>query len=522
MYSAPGGRAWPYGDRAPIPSTDHSLELSTRYFGPLPRRDVPFKQAAPSDVFPSPEEGWGTVDVLTAKGGSRSEPLPGLRISASSKLSSGVTVDFLEGALWLPVLHNGRYNPYAWLTSISQLYTAQRANASAAWGQHPNDGWLHRQLIAPEYQGREISTSRRRPTNTTTRWVSGPQWGPFPPMDTVMFVGNGATEVASAADLQPWMAMTLPLALQNHSRAFFADGRAVYNSSRLLCARRAVTSSFKPKVFSSSADAWLFRQYAYQVAKVPADTPPHPKYPPRQITIMDRQEHQGRYIFNLDDVSELAHATGLTVEYVYDMGNLKPDKQVALMARTGILIAPHGAALSNAIFLPAHAVVIELHPPLHQRNTYADIARVAGLRHMAIHTRDVLPPKYTAVYGSRLMAHPDFRSQCVEGMNKMSSFDAALVQTCNAASKAHPLIVPQRALRRALVDAVDAIGVPWLDNKLAQLGKAQGSDAVLGPDPDVEQSTTLKLRLERALDKSKARQLKEQQQQQQQQQQEKR
>ena len=30
-----------------------------------------------------------------------------------------------------------------------------------------------------------------------------------------------------------------------------------------------------------------------------------------------------------------------------------------LMSRTGILIAPHGAALANAMFLPQHAVVIE-------------------------------------------------------------------------------------------------------------------------------------------------------------------
>lgn len=30
------------------------------------------------------------------------------------------------------------------------------------------------------------------------------------------------------------------------------------------------------------------------------------------------------------------------------------------MAGTGILIAPHGAHLANIMFLPAHAVVIEV------------------------------------------------------------------------------------------------------------------------------------------------------------------
>ena len=34
--------------------------------------------------------------------------------------------------------------------------------------------------------------------------------------------------------------------------------------------------------------------------------------------------------------------------------------QIAKMAGTGILIAAHGAALVNSMFLPQHAVVIEV------------------------------------------------------------------------------------------------------------------------------------------------------------------
>ena len=40
------------------------------------------------------------------------------------------------------------------------------------------------------------------------------------------------------------------------------------------------------------------------------------------------------------------------------------------MAGTGILIAAHGAALVNAMFLPQHAVVIEMFPYYLKKMTY--------------------------------------------------------------------------------------------------------------------------------------------------------
>ena len=46
--------------------------------------------------------------------------------------------------------------------------------------------------------------------------------------------------------------------------------------------------------------------------------------------------------------------------------NVRPfaHDQVSIMSRTGILVACHGGALMNVMFLPQHAVVIELFPPL--------------------------------------------------------------------------------------------------------------------------------------------------------------
>jgi hypothetical protein len=53
-----------------------------------------------------------------------------------------------------------------------------------------------------------------------------------------------------------------------------------------------------------------------------------------------------------DEMIAAAKATGLEVEVVMDLGKLPFKTMVAKMAGTGILIAAHGAALVNAMFLP--------------------------------------------------------------------------------------------------------------------------------------------------------------------------
>ena len=70
----------------------------------------------------------------------------------------------------------------------------------------------------------------------------------------------------------------------------------------------------------------------------------------------------GRYFDNEDELLVALHATGLEVEVVRDIGQLPFKKIVSLMAETGMLIAAHGEELFNAMFLPQHAVVVEIFP----------------------------------------------------------------------------------------------------------------------------------------------------------------
>jgi hypothetical protein len=99
-----------------------------------------------------------------------------------------------------------------------------------------------------------------------------------------------------------------------------------------------------------------------------------------------------------------------------------------------------------------------------------------------------------------------------------TGMNALVRNECNTASKAHPIVVPQRALRRALGDALDAIGarveagwsasvtaggglpgVPRAYQSAELLAGAPGASGMLGPDPDVEWTPALAAAFEGAL-----------------------
>lgn len=115
--------------------------------------------------------------------------------------------------------------------------------------------------------------------------------------------------------------------------------------------------------FPSRADAWYFRQSAYDFAGLTRQgIHSHDAYPPRKITIITRKRKNGRYFENQAEFLAAVNAIGLEVEVIEDLGKMPFKQVVAKMAGTGILIAAHGAALVNAMFLPQHAVVIEIFP----------------------------------------------------------------------------------------------------------------------------------------------------------------
>lgn len=115
--------------------------------------------------------------------------------------------------------------------------------------------------------------------------------------------------------------------------------------------------------FPSRADAWYFRQTAYDFAGLTRkQITSHDSYPPNKITVITRKSKNGRNFANEADVIALLRSTGLEVEVIEDLGKIPFKEVITKMAGTGILIAAHGAALVNSMFLPQHAAVIEIFP----------------------------------------------------------------------------------------------------------------------------------------------------------------
>ena len=125
------------------------------------------------------------------------------------------------------------------------------------------------------------------------------------------------------------------------------------------CTSRAVVTGIKPRVFTGPAEANAFRLSAYAVAGVTQAAYPH--HPPPHITILLRIG-RGREISGADELRALVEATGIPYSVVEDMEAKTWKEQVAIMAGTGILIAAHGAGLSNMMYMPAKAVVLEVFP----------------------------------------------------------------------------------------------------------------------------------------------------------------
>lgn len=99
---------------------------------------------------------------------------------------------------------------------------------------------------------------------------------------------------------------------------------------------------------------------------------------------ISRERATGRRIINHDAFLELLKGFGFREVYAEDHS---PADLVKAMAETRLLLSPHGAGLTNALFCPSNATVIELFAS-HFTPQYLYLARDRGQTYMPVACRD--------------------------------------------------------------------------------------------------------------------------------------
>lgn len=196
--------------------------------------------------------------------------------------------------------------------------------------------------------------------------------------------------------------------------------------------------------------------YAASGVKIPA----HGSQPPRKITVMGRFS---RGFADMKMILRVLQDTGLPVRVVENLRFLSFAEQVALMADTGILLAAHGGALANVIYMPAHSVVIEAFPYLTFFTMYQRLAQVANLQYYRLRGFRPDPTIITYPNGTKEVKDPwasyneaDFVHDC-EWPHHTSSVDAMLQRSCNGKTKITPIAIDEGSFRAVLDMALDDI-----------------------------------------------------------------
>jgi len=103
--------------------------------------------------------------------------------------------------------------------------------------------------------------------------------------------------------------------------------------------------------------------------------------PPGLLLVINRAAGKDRHVRHIDTLVETLTEMRPTspVRFVYLEGLPSVD-QSRLFLRTRVVVAPHGAGLGNAMFMPPGAAIVELMPEGRWNGCYGNFAHAYGLR----------------------------------------------------------------------------------------------------------------------------------------------
>ena len=108
-------------------------------------------------------------------------------------------------------------------------------------------------------------------------------------------------------------------------------------------------------------------------------SPPIKTYPPR--IYISRNQARYRRLLNEPEILDYLSQWGFVS---VELETLTVQEQANLFSQAEVIIAPHGAGLTNLVFCQPHTVVIELVSPHYLRPYYWQISQQLGLQHYSI------------------------------------------------------------------------------------------------------------------------------------------
>jgi len=145
-----------------------------------------------------------------------------------------------------------------------------------------------------------------------------------------------------------------------------------------LAADRGVYSNL-----SSGAFAFLPHPALVAAFDMMAGRPPRSRYAGRKVFVSRADAHK-RQMVNEPALAEALEATGFeTVQ----CGALSPSEQIALFRDAALVVAPHGAALTNLLFARPGSdgpIVVELHQENYIHQAYLKLCQVKRLRYAGL------------------------------------------------------------------------------------------------------------------------------------------
>ena len=216
-----------------------------------------------------------------------------------------------------------------------------------------------------------------------------------------------------------------------------------------VCASRAVLLGHKPSFVGGPAEANAFRYMLQSPLRLSYPFPSAAEVPGKKVRLLllDR-EPADRPFTNPSELKGVLD--GYKVDYTYMSGEeyatMTFGEQARLFNAHAIVVAAHGAALSNLVFSPPRSVVIEVFPRGVWKPTYARLASNLGHTHI---------PLFTFIAGGERHPHAPYVPQVDTKTCSSRSYPRITRDNCYPWLRALPVYLPKEVFEHALLAALN-------------------------------------------------------------------